>query len=717
MIDNRAGSLPAPGATSALQAFFARWSRDPSRWRARFHLAAFAVAIALVIALAQVIDWPNTVNLQIQAGDISPIDIRSPHPLTYGSALLTAEAQARAGAAVAPVYDPPQTRIARQQLTRAAQVLDFIQRVRNDPYANESQRIRWLQNIADLSLDKVTALLILNVSDQRWPAIAEETVRVLDVVMRSVIREGELANAQRNVPSEVGFSFSDDETVIITLLVQGLLRPNTFFNAERTESARAEASNRVQPVDRTIAAGETILRAGDRVEPLDIETLDALGLMRIERTWRDYLTALLLGALLSALFVAFVSRSRRHFWADGLRAFLLGLLFGSFVFLGKIMAPTETLLPYLYPLAAMTMLIGALIDLPIATVATIEIGLLILVFTRGETEVATYAVVGALVGALVLGRAERLSAFAWSGVWIVLANLAILTIFRLPLLTNEPRALLELAAAAAVNGIFASSFTLVIFYLLGQVFGLATSLQLLELSRPTHPLLRQLLLKAPGTYYHTLIVSNMAEEAASAIGADPLFARVGSYYHDIGKSVRPYFFIENYTEGINPHERLDPYTSARIIISHVHDGVELAKKYKLPETLIDFVREHHGATRVEYFYHQACQEASNPDEVEEAAFRYPGPKPRTRETAILMLADGCEATVRAMAPRSPEEIADLIHNVLNRRLMLGQLDESGLTLREMNQIADAFLRVLKGIHHPRIRYPAETPPAPARVAA
>ena len=315
------------------------------------------------------------------------------------------------------------------------------------------------------------------------------------------------------------------------------------------------------------------------------------------------------------------------------------------------------------------------------------------------------------MGALALGHAERLNSFVRAGLWVIVANLLVLLAFRLHQLPELDNTLLiELAFAGAVNGVFASSFTLVIYYLLGQLFGVTTSLQLLEISRPNHPLLRQLLLKAPGTYHHTLIVSNMAEEAAVAIGADPLLTRVGSYYHDIGKIVRPYFFIENNTDGENPHDRIDPYTSARIIISHVPDGVELAEKYRLPPAIIDFIREHHGTTRVEYFYHKAVQMADDPSSVDESAFRYPGPKPHTRETAILMLADSSEATVRAMRPQTRDEMLEIIRSVINRRLMSGQLDDSPLTLKDLSQITEAFARVLQGIHHPRVKYPGEEKP-------
>jgi len=715
MTDDRVSVSVFPQLAGEPSGFFQRWSRDPGRWRARVHLLVFAAAVALVVAVADFVDWPTGFNLQVKAGDISAVDIRAPHPVTYQSAILTQEARDRAAASVSRLYDPLQTRVARQQIARGEQVLAFIRQVRGDTFASAAQKQSWLQNIADVVLDERTAPLILSLSEERWQAVASETTRVLDQAMRSVIREGDLPAAQRSVPSLIALGLNDEEAGIVDVFVTGLLRENTFLNQERTLAAQDEAAASVQPIERTIAASEIIVRAGDRLDPLDVEALNALGLLSARRTWQHVASSLLLGIVVASLLVAFVTGHQRHFWRDGFRVALLGILFCSFVILAKLMVPMHTLMPYLYPMAAMAMLIGALIDLPVATIAILLVGLLVGVFTEGDIEITAYAITGALVGAIVLGRAERLNAFAITGIWIIGALLAVLTIFRLPLPAGtDTRGLLELTTAAVVNGILSTSFTLVIFYLLGQVFGLATSLQLLELSRPTHPLLRQLLLKAPGTYYHTLIVSNMVEEAATAIGADPLLARVGSYYHDIGKTVRPYFFVENYIDSTNPHERLDPYTSARIIISHVQDGIELAHKYKLPEALIDFIREHHGSTRVEYFYHQACQEADNPDDVDESAFRYPGPKPHSREAAILMLADGCEATVRAMNPRSPEETAELVRSVVNRRLMLGQLDDSRLTLRDLSEISQAFLRVLRGIHHPRVRYPdatTATPPA------
>ena len=264
-------------------------------------------------------------------------------------------------------------------------------------------------------------------------------------------------------------------------------------------------------------------------------------------------------------------------------------------------------------------------------------------------------------------------------------------------------------AVGVANGGLAVSLAVAGFFLLGNLFGITTSVQLMELARPTHPLLHELQMKAPGTYHHSILISNMAEQAAQAIGADALLARVGAYYHDIGKILRPYFFTENQMDGVNVHERLDPKTSAQIIVSHVADGLELAKKYRLPRSIRDFIPEHHGTRLASFFYQQARERGQ---EVNEADFRYPGPKPQTREAAIMMLADGVEAAARADRPGSVEEIDQLVRKIIQKRVMEGQLDECDLTLRDLDRIRAAFVSILQGIYHPRIKYPEEKPATP-----
>jgi len=355
----------------------------------------------------------------------------------------------------------------------------------------------------------------------------------------------------------------------------------------------------------------------------------------------------------------------------------------------------------------MSMLIGILLSLRIAILSVLCYTLIVGYLSGGSLELSVYAAAGALIGSFALGRGERISSFVRAGLFVATTNLVVLLAFRLPGPWPDARSMAQLAGAALGNGALAASIAPLGFYVLGSLFGITTPLQLMDLSRPNHPLLRGLLLKAPGTYHHSILVANMAERAAAAVSADAFLARVGAYYHDIGKTVRPYFFVENRSDqNPSPHERLDPHTSAQIIISHVADGLELARRYRLPMRIRDFIPEHHGTTLVSFFYYQARQ--NDPDgSINENDFRYPGPRPRSRETAIVMLADGCESAVRSANPKSPEEIDELVQKVITRRMLEGELDHCNLTLQDLHHIRQVFVRVLRGVHHPRIRYPAE----------
>ncbi|MFN2274655.1 MAG: HDIG domain-containing metalloprotein, partial [Anaerolineales bacterium] len=264
----------------------------------------------------------------------------------------------------------------------------------------------------------------------------------------------------------------------------------------------------------------------------------------------------------------------------------------------------------------------------------------------------------------------------------------------------------SLLGASIASGLLSTSLGFGLLLILGNLLGLTTNLQLIELSRPDHPLLQQILLNSPGTYQHSLQVANLAEQAARSVGANPLLTRVGALYHDVGKSLRPQFFIENQVAGQNIHEQLDPRTSADIILAHVREGLDLARKYRIPQSIRDFIVEHHGTLDAAYQYHEAVRAAGGDEStVDKRDFTYPGPRPRSRETAILMLADGVEAAARGEMPNSEEEIDKLVRWVIEDRRAKGQLDRTELTLKDLDTIRRSFVSTLKNIYHPRIRYP------------
>jgi hypothetical protein len=290
--------------------------------------------------------------------------------------------------------------------------------------------------------------------------------------------------------------------------------------------------------------------------------------------------------------------------------------------------------------------------------------------------------------------------------------------YRLPFTQIDLTGVLTLAGAAALNGfLISSSVALLGQYFLAQSLGLTTPLQLMEISRPDFPLLKYFLLHAPGTYQHSLQVANLAEQAAERIGADALQVRVGALFHDVGKAANPSFFVENQPAGnLDTHDDLEPAEVASTIIRHVTEGVVLARKYRLPRRIDDFILEHHGTRITQYQYNKALERAGGDiGKVDLEKFRYPGPPPRSRETALLMLADGAEARARAERPRSELDLRALVRSVIENAQKSGQLDHTRLTLRDLHLITESFVTTLRGTYHPRIEYPSgnEPPPRPA----
>jgi len=668
---------------------------------------ALSAFLAVVTSIVLLTDLLPSNRVTLNAGEVSPQDIRAPADLTYESQIRTRQAQDAQAALVQEIYDPPDSSIARQQEVRARQILDYLSSVRQDSYASPRQKADWIAAIPDLALTAEVIGQALALSEPEWQEVREETVRVLVRAMQSEIRDGQVDAARRRVPTLISYSLTDEQAAVVEAIAGGLVRANTFFNAARTEEARQQARESTPPVTVTIRQGEVIVRAGDLVRPVDIEALDAFGLRQQATRWQAVAGTVAFALVATALLGLFFWRLQPQFWARGRASVVTFVLVAFFVAIGKLMLPaTGTVAPYFYPLPALTMILTVLFGPVLGTAVGVALGLIGAFMVGGSLEMTVYLLAGALMGALTLGRAERLNSFLRAGLAVALTHATVILLFGLlapeqDLVKTGIRAL-----AGFVAGGLSASLALAAFFALSAVLDVITPFQLLELSRPTHPLFRQLLLKAPGTYHHTLLVSNMAEEAANRIGADGLLARVGAYYHDIGKTLRPFFFAENRVGGVNPHDRLDPRTSAQIVISHVPDGLELARKYRLPSAIQAFIPEHQGTGLALSFYRAAVKAAGDDGQgVRPEEFRYPGPRPQSKETAIVMLADSCEARVRSAQARSAAEIEQIVRQTIKAKLDEGELDQSDLTLRDLDRIREAFLDVLQGVFHPRIQYP------------
>ncbi|HEX9091557.1 MAG TPA: HDIG domain-containing protein, partial [Anaerolineales bacterium] len=407
----------------------------------------------------------------------------------------------------------------------------------------------------------------------------------------------------------------------------------------------------------------------------------------------------------------------------GIRKFtILVILFLLFLVIARVTIPGHAVIPYVYPVMGFALTISALFSAEMALISVVPLAFLI-PYNLPDAQVLTlYYLLGSLFGVFALRKAHRLTSFFWAGAAIAISGAVVALAYRIIQPTADWIGMATLAIAAVINGIASASIGLILHYYLAQFIGKTTALQLVELSRPDHPLQQLLMRNAPGTYQHSLQLANLVEQAAEVIGADAMLARVGALYHDIGKIINPYFFIENQLPGnINPHNDLDPETSAATIIRHVADGLDLAHKYHLPRQIYDFIEQHHGTTTTRYQYVRALEAAGmNKELVDENNFRYPGPRPYTNEIALLMLADTCEARMRAEKPKDESELQELIKSVVKDKLDLGELDDTRLTLQNLEQIIDSFTSTLRGVYHPRIQYPksegeVKTRPIPYRL--
>ncbi|MBG0787035.1 MAG: HDIG domain-containing protein [Anaerolineaceae bacterium] len=641
-------------------------------------------------------------------GEASPQDILAPYSLTFESEVLTEEARQTAADAISPIYLPTDPSIGRHQAESLQTVLYYITTVRQDEYATLEQKISDIQAIENQNLSDETITRILQLSDVRWEAVESETSVVLEGVMRNTIRDTDLYSAKRNIPSLIDFSFPQDQADIVADLVEPFVVPNSLYSVEETDAAIEEARQSIQPMIRSFISGETLVNRGQIIQKVDWEALEHYGLIQTSDRAEDIISAGILTILVIAV-VGLYFRWRRNNLNYSFKAvFLIAITFLVFLTVGRAVIIDRTIMPYIYPLAAFALTLSTIFGFELAALLSTILGIMTAYGMAQGYDLTIFYVVPTIVGILVLSKAHRIASFFIAGITIGLSGVAIIFAYRLPDTVTDWVGIATLSAAALVNGIAASGITLLLQYLFSNILGTTTALQLLDTSRPDHPLLQQMLRHAPGTYQHSLQVSNLAEQAAEAIGANGLLVRVGAIFHDCGKSQNPQFFIENQIqEKLNPHDDLDPLTSAQTIISHVTDGVDLAKKYHLPNRIIDFIREHHGTMYTHYQYTQAVKDAGgDPSKVDKSLFTYPGPRPQSRETALLMLADGTEARARAEMPKNEEELRDLIDTVFLFYAQNHQLDDTNLTLKDLQIAQESFYRTLKGSYHPRVKYPA-----------
>ena len=678
--------------------------------RGIYGLVLLLVVAGLSAALLLLPLPTSTTFIPLSLGDVASEDILAPRALSYQSEVLTDLRQQEAANAVPPQYSPPDANIAREQVNELRDVLNFISTVRADTYATGEQKLSDLAKIQSIHLQPESAEEILQLSDSEWQTVRLEAISVLEQTMRGTIREDRLEEARRNIPSLVSFTLQEDQTNLVIEIATAFVNPNSLYSEELTNERREAARQSVEPVLQTYVAGETIVPRGHVITASDLEALNQFGLLEPETTWLDTASVLAMVAI-NFLFVALYFGQRPDLRSNSTGLLLMAILFLVFLTGARLIIPNRTIVPFMFPVAGFAMVVAALVSSRAAIILSLPLSILTAYGLPNSYELTLFYLFGCAFGVLMLRNVQRLLSFFWTGMGVAFSGAIVLVAFRLTNPALDAVGFFQLIAASVFNGVASGSITLLLQFLLAQILGLTTTLQLLDISRPDHPLLQNILRNAPGTYQHSLQIANLAEQAAERIGAETQLTRVGALYHDAGKVMYPQYFIENQVPGFrNPHEDLSPEDSAAIIIQHVPDGVDIVKKNRLPKRIQDFVLEHHGTMITRYQYHRALEAAGgDADAVDRSLFTYPGPKPQSKETALVMLADGVEARARAERPETEDDVRKLVKDSVENRLAVGQLNETSLTLQDIAEIIDSFTTTLRGVYHPRIAYPKAEP--------
>jgi putative nucleotidyltransferase with HDIG domain len=694
----------------------ARFTRNDA---SRAAVAATVLIVVLTAILA--VDLLPSDPVRYEVGEVVREDVTAPRAVSFESQTLTERARAAARAAVPPQFDYTADNAIAIANEQASAFTDRVRRV-DTAFATDltqAERAALLET-AIPGLGETARAALLELDAPRWAAIRTEAGRVLDGTLRTELRDTQVADRRATIDGVMGGDLDEAERMLAAEIIRPLIVPNSSFSQTLWEQAQDRAAEDVQPVRVDVAQGEVVVRNGTPLTAADLEVIQALGLgVDAPLDLATFTGWVLLAVLSVGMLLTWIWRFRPTLWHRGNVLVLIGLLVvGSAVAL-KITASRE-LLGYFLPTAAIGMVLAILLDASVATIVMAIIAVIGGALAGASLEFASYIFLGGLAGIVAVRKGDRLQVFVQAAIAVFVVNALVVSAFSL-LGARDVRGVLELWFASGASAAGSAVAAVGTFAVLGSAFGILTVFQLLELANPSQPLLRRLLVETPGTYHHSLMVGNLAERAAEAIGADPLVTRVAAYYHDVGKLSNPLAFIENQAGGENIHDQLEPEVSAQVLKQHVADGIDTAYAARLPKALIAFIPQHHGTAVMSYFLARARERATEPyggigtaegakaaAAIDERRFRHAGPKPQTREAALIMLADSVEASVRSLHSRDEPAIRAMVTRIIDERVADGQFDECDLTFRDLERIKDAFVAQLLGMYHTRIAYPQNT---------
>lgn len=663
-------------------------------------LSLVAIGV-LSLGLTLVITQPAGTTGRLEAGQVAQQTYKAPRTVTYKSDLKTREAEDKAAAEVPPTYRTDLTATS-QQDSKLNAATAAIADVRASPAPPEEKQARLEQLLANITPAQAQGMLALDPAQFAQTITATRTA--LARLQAGQVKQDDLARAEELVAGAVGAQPEPIRTNAI-LLGQKLLIPNYLIDNEATEAARGRVKSTVQPVSYTVERDQVIIYRGQVINEFDAERLAATGLTRPAFDWQKSLGIFLLTALFSVLLLLIGPRYAKSAGHPRRLLTLVTVFALAITISGVLLVPSQPIMAYVLPVSAAPLLVAIFYGFTYAVIAGICFVAFFALAAGGSFELFFIHLASTVAALLLVRRISDIAGFLRVGAVVTGVTFVGMTAFSLLAANFDPTNLPKFLLAAALQGALTSTFVFAGTAFLAGPLGILTFIQLLELENPRHPLLRRLATEAPGTYSHSLRIAGWVEDLAEKVGADPLLARVQALYHDIGKVNLAEYFVENQREGANPHAKLSPKESAQVLRAHISEGLTLAQEARLPEAVSAAVPEHHGTTMMVFFWEAAKRQYKAPRQAE---YRYIGPKPRSKETAILMLADAVEAASRSIDNPDERKIQVLIHNLFTARIDDGQLDEAPLSTREMTLLKAAFTERIMTDLHKRVKYPGRT---------
>lgn len=559
---------------------------------------------------------------------------------------------------------------------------------------------------APIVLDEDDYLNLSKFSKEELKSLQSSILETLSEVYDGRIEENKPEDIKKAQEFAVGkfnsLKYSKSLRDMGITIVSSQIKPNFFYDKEKTEEMKKQAVKNAPPV--VIKKNQIVVKEGEPITENQIEILKDLGILNTSAfEWHIYLTLGVMVFLILFIQWYYLYRYYRELYEDSGKLMMISIINIISIVLARTISIAS---PFLIPLALAPMLIALLINYKISITISIINCVLIAASVGFNVEVVLLAIVNSVLGATLLRKMQQRNDIVYSSLYIGTISM-ILTFCVGVLLSNNIIEILKKTGFVGISSLVSAILTIGFLPLFESTFDIVTTVKLLELSNPNNPLLKKLLMEAPGTYHHSILVANLAEMAAEEIGGNPVLARIAAYYHDIGKTKRPYFFKENQIGKENPHDKITANLSTLIITSHVKDGVEMAKEYNIPKVIQDIIEQHHGNTLVKYFYVTAKNTSEKPEDIKEEDFRYPGPIPQSKEAGIIMLADSVEASVRSISDPTKGKIEEMVNNIIKGKLNDGQLNDCDITLRDLEKIRKSFLKALNGIYHQRIEYPTD----------